>query len=217
MCERASQETVQANPKAEAFNAGALRGREQVRPQTPLVLQVVVEVGLLEASQDSSNGPGPPPAGGRQMEGYLKVDQVWPAIIAHENVLPLVEIDVRDMARMQRPQNRSKLLEKAVGYRFAAPQRMSWDELPHQDVFSHERDQAGYTGNALSLLQNAVLTGFEVGARPGQRQRKKVARPPKFGDYLPAWTGVYASRGEEIMLESLAEPVLGAITRNYGR
>ena len=93
---------MQADERADAAALFDLVLLHLVRAAAADVLGQVVAVGTGEAAEEPAGQPGVAAELPGPLPGDLEVDQVRPGIVADDDVLALLEVDVGDAAGVQR-------------------------------------------------------------------------------------------------------------------
>jgi hypothetical protein len=137
-----------------------------------VVLEEVVVVALLEHPQQAPQRSGKQTAGGER-ERDLEVDQPGAARQIDEDVLPLVEVDMGDVAGVDVGEERGEAGEEVVGDALVAVEDMPFDELPGEGMGKHgaiDRDGAEVSRDADDPGEPGVEVPFPGGetlAEPG--------------------------------------------------
>ena len=184
-----------------------------------VVLEEVVVVALLEnpqqAPQQASQWSGEQGAA-RERERDLEVDQPGAARQIDEDVLPLVEIDMGDVAVVHVGEERGEAGEEVVVNALVAVEDMPFDELSTEGIGEFNainRDGAEVSGNADDPGEPGVEVPFPGGetlAEPGHRDRENRLPAVELAQRLAGRRRVDRRRCPGVVLEDLEESERGS-------
>lgn len=225
-----------AHPNQELAAEGAERhGEASVKPDPPrtpavdlfgleaslvgavmeVVLEEVVVVALLENPQQAPQWSGKQGAGGER-ERDLEVDQPGAARQIDEDVLPLVEIDMGDVAGVHVGEERGEAGEEVVVNALVAVEDMPFDELSTEGIGEFnaiDRDGAEVSGNADDPGEPGVEVPFPGGetlAEPGHRDGENRLPAVELAQRLAGSRRVDRRRCPGVVLEDLEESERGS-------
>ena len=184
-----------------------------------VVLEEVVVVALLEnpqqAPQQASQWSGEQGAA-RERERDLEVDQPGAARQIDEDVLPLVEIDMSDVAVVHVGEERGEAGEEVVVNALVAVEDMPFDELSTEGIGEFNainRDGAEVSGNADDPGEPGVEVPFPGGqspAEPGHRDGENRLPAVELAQRLAGSRRVDRRRCPGVVLEDLEESERGS-------
>ena len=184
-----------------------------------VVLEEVVVVALLENPQHAPQRSGEQGAGGER-ERDLEVDQPGAARQIDEDVLPLVEIDMSDVAVVHVGEERGEAGEEVVVNALVAVEDMPFDELSTEGIGEFnaiDRDGAEVSGNADDPGEPGVEVSFpggqapaEPGHRDGENRLPAVERAQRLARHRGIGGGVDRRRCPGVVLEDLEESERGS-------
>lgn len=181
-----------------------------------VVLEEVVVVALLEDPQQAPQwGPKQRDAAW-QRERDLEVDQPGAARQIDEDVLPLVEIDMGDVAGVHGSEERGEAGEEVVVNALVAVEDMPFDELSTEGIGEFnaiDRDGAEVSGNADDPVEPGVEVPFPGGetlAEPGHRDGENRLPAVELAQRLAGSRRVDRRRRPGVVLENLEESKRGS-------
>lgn len=180
-----------------------------------VVLEEVVVVALLENPQQAPQWSGKQGAGGER-ERDLEVDQPGAARQIDEDVLPLVEVDMGDVAVVHVGEERGEAGEEVVVNALVAVEDMPFDELSTEGIGEFnaiDRDGAEVSGNADDPGEPGVEVPFPGGetlAEPGHRDRENRLPAVELAQRLAGSRRVDRRRRPGVVLENLEESKRGS-------
>ena len=184
-----------------------------------VVLEEVVVVALLEDPQQAPQRSGEQGAGGER-ERNLEVDQPGAARQIDEDVLPLVEIDMGDVAAVNSGQKGGEAGEEVVVDAIVVIEDMPFDELPAEGIGEFgagDRDGAEVGRDANDPGEPGVEVPFsggeepaEPGHRDGENRLPAVELAQRFARHRGIGGGVDRRRCPGVVLEDLEESERGS-------
>lgn len=231
-----SAAAADAHPNQELAAEGAERnGEAPVKPDPPrtpavdlvgleaslvgavveVVLEEVVVVALLEDLQQAPQWSGVQGAGGERKRD-LEVDQPGAARQIDEDILPLVEIDMGDVAGVHGSEERGEAGEEVVVNALVAVEDMPFDELSTEGIGEFnaiDRDGAEVSGNADDPVEPGVEVPFPGGqapAEPGHRDGENRLPAVELAQRLAGSRRVDRRRRPGVVLENLEESKRGS-------
>jgi hypothetical protein len=224
-----------AHPNQELAAEGAERhGKAPVKPDPPwspavdlvgleaslvgavveVVLEEVVVVALLENPQQAPQRQAEQRGAARQRERNLEVDQPGAARQIDEDVLPLVEIDMGDVAGVNVGKETDEAGEEVVVNALVAVEDMPFDELAGEGMGKHaaiNRDGAEVSRDADDPGEPSVEVPFPGGetlAEPGHRDPENRLPAVELAQGLAGSRRVDRRCRPGVVLEDLDPPVL---------
>ena len=202
-------------PRTPAVDLFSLEAR-LVGAVVEVVLEEVVVVALLENPQQAPQwGPKQRDAA-RERERDLEVDQPGAARQIDEDVLPLVEIDMSDVAVVHVGEDRGEAGEEVVVDALVAVEDMPFDELSTEGIGEFNainRDGAEVSGNADDPGEPGVEVPFPGGetlAEPGHRDGENRLPAVELAQRLAGSRRVDRRRRPGVVLEDLEESERGS-------
>ena len=184
-----------------------------------MVLEEVVVVALLENPQQAPQRSGEQGAA-RERERDLEVDQPGAARQIDEDVLPLVEVDMSDVAVVHVGEERGEAGEEVVVNALVAVEDMPFDELSTEGIGEFNainRDGAEVGRDADDPGEPGVEVPFpggeepaEPGHRDGENRLPAVELAQRFARHRGIGGGVDRRRRPGIVLEDLEESKRGS-------
>ncbi len=180
-----------------------------------VVLEEVVVVALLEDLQQAPQWSGVQGAGGERKRD-LEVDQPGAARQIDEDILPLVEIDMGDVAGVHGSEERGEAGEEVVVNALVAVEDMPFDELSTEGIGEFnaiDRDGAEVSGNADDPVEPGVEVPFPGGetlAEPGHRDGENRLPAVELAQRLAGSRRVDRRRRPGVVLENLEESKRGS-------
>ncbi len=180
-----------------------------------VVLEEVVVVALLEDLQQAPQWSGVQGAGGERKRD-LEVDQPGAARQIDEDILPLVEIDMGDVAVVHVGEERGEAGEEVVVNALVAVEDMPFDELSTEGIGEFnaiDRDGAEVSGNADDPVEPGVEVPFPGGetlAEPGHRDGENRLPAVELAQRLAGSRRVDRRRRPGVVLENLEESKRGS-------
>ena len=156
-------------PRTPAVDLVGLEAR-LVGAVVEVVLEEVVVVALLEDPQQAPQQSGEQGAGGER-ERDLEVDQPGVAGLIDEDVLPLMEVDMGDVAAVNSGQEGGEAGEKVVVDAIVVIEDMPFDELPAEGIGEFgagDRDGAEVGRDADDAGEPRVEVPFPGGEEPAE-------------------------------------------------
>ena len=167
--ERDGESPVEPNPPGPAAVDLVRRQSGLVGAVMKAVLEEVVVVAVLEDPQEATQRSGEKWMADGERERDLEVDQPWPAGSIDEDVLPLVEIDMGDVARVDFGQQPGETRKEVVVDASPVVEDVPFDELASEGV--GHLDASGADGAEVGrdpddAGEPGVEVAFPVGKEP---------------------------------------------------
>jgi len=125
-----------------------------VGAEAAVVFAEVVEVFALEAAEEE---------GGAVVPGDLEVDEVGAVVVAEEDVLGFIGVDVGDASAVELGEEGEEFGEEVVGDGFAFFEGATFDEGVEESGGADAGDHAGDVGEVVEFFIDA---GFAVAEAP---------------------------------------------------
>jgi len=180
----------------------------QVRPAAPLVLRQVVSIRRAEPLEQPARQPAACPPSPGPLPGNLKIDQVRPAVLAHDDVLALLQVHVSDPTSVHRPQKVCQPVEEVVRHAFAALQIVAGNELVHEAGRPEPAEESRHAFQVAQLLVEPDLSRDQPATQPLRRQAQEIRRAAHLQHRPARRSFVEPAGSEEIVLERSDQPIL---------